>query len=199
MTARIGNPMPFFIDKRGLPMDGGRLYIGATGEDPEVTPVTVYLDEALTVEATQPIRIIGGFATHDGNPAFFFIAADGYSIRVRDRDYGEVHYYPDAVTDFTSWQPLNSSLTAIAALSTTTYGRGILTAADAAAARLYLGMVAYLPLTGGTVTGNIIREMAGSHLYHNDPDLVSGRVFVTANGASDPTSLLGDIWLELEA
>lgn len=70
-----------------------------------------------------------------------------------------------------SYQPLDSDLTAIAALSTTTYGRSLLILADAAAARtaLALGTMAtetatdylttataastYLPLAGGTLTG----------------------------------------------
>lgn len=48
-------------------------------------------------------------------------------------------------------QPLDSDLTAIAALSTTAYGRGLLTLANAAAAD-------WLPLAGGTMTGVIVTK-----------------------------------------
>jgi hypothetical protein len=65
-------------------------------------------------------------------------------------------------------------------------------AGDLAAARTALGV---LGLAGGTVTGNITRGSAGSHLYHTNAALTSGRVFLTASGASDPTSLAGDIWI----
>jgi len=197
VTLRIGNPLPFFTDKRGLPMDGGKLYVGEVNDDPELNPVQVYLDEACTVEAPQPLLIVGGFVTSDGNPAFFYIAEDAYSLRVRDRDLGEVYYFPDAVVEETRWQPVNSVLTAISALATTAYGLGVLTQADAEAMRNYIGLVATLPLAGGTMTGNILRQGAGTHLYHNDTTYTSGRVFVTANGAADPTSLIGDVWLEL--
>lgn len=55
----------------------------------------------------------------------------------------------------------------------------------------------FLPLAGGTVTGNIGRSGAGPHLYHVTAAFGSGRVFVTAAGASDPTSAAGDLWFEL--
>lgn len=196
MTLRVGNPLPFFTDKRGLPMDGGKLYIGEVNEDPQVSPVTVYLDDALTQVAPQPILIVGGFATHDGNPAFFYIDEEAYSMRVRDRDMGEVYYFSDAVIEDTRWQPRSDTLSAIAILATTPYGRSLLSLSDAAAARLYMGLVPYLPLTGGEVTGNINRDDAGPHLYHVNSAFPSGRVFVTEAGASDPTSQDGDIWIE---
>lgn len=65
-------------------------------------------------------------------------------------------------------------------------------AATLADARAALGAFA---AAGGTVSGNITRSSAGSHLYHTNAALASGRVFLTATGASDPTSLAGDIWI----
>lgn len=65
-------------------------------------------------------------------------------------------------------------------------------AASLAAARTALGV---LGSAGGIVTGNITRDSAGSHLYHASAAFASGRVFFTAPGASDPTSLAGDIWI----
>lgn len=199
MTKRVGNPLPFFTDRRGLPMDGGRLYLGTVNADPELSPVTVYLDEACTIPIAQPILIVGGFATDDGNPAFFYVAPDAYSLRVRDRDGGEVHYFADATVQETSWQPRNDGLLAIAALATTPYGRSVLTQEDAAALRNYLGLVDYLPLTGGAVTGDIVRSGGGAYVHHANAANTAGRIFITAAGASDPTSLPGDIWFEKQS
>jgi hypothetical protein len=47
------------------------------------------------------------------------------------------------------------------------------------------------------VTGNIVRQSAGPHVYYASDSFTSPRIFVTAAGASDPTSQPGDIWLEL--
>jgi hypothetical protein len=56
---------------------------------------------------------------------------------------------------------------------------------------------AYVAKVGDTVTGNIVRSSKGVHTYHNDPALTSGRIFITAVGAADPTSLPGDIWIQV--
>jgi hypothetical protein len=50
---------------------------------------------------------------------------------------------------------------------------------------------------GATVGANIVRSGAGPHLYHVTAAFGSGRVYVTAAGAADPTSAPGDIWIEL--
>jgi hypothetical protein len=92
-------------------------------------------------------------------------------------------------------QPLDADLTAIAALATTPYGRGLLILANQAALKSATGIPDPLAAVGGTVTGNILRGGAGAHIYHNTVGMNSGRVFLTAEGAADPTSLAGDIWL----
>ena len=53
------------------------------------------------------------------------------------------------------FQPLDSDLTAIAALSTTTFGRALLALADAAAARTALGLGGSATLNVGTTTGTV--------------------------------------------
>jgi hypothetical protein len=50
---------------------------------------------------------------------------------------------------------------------------------------------------GATASANIVRSGAGPHLYHVTAAFGSGRVYVTAAGAADPTSSPGDIWIEL--
>lgn len=199
MSIRIGNPFTVFLDSRGFPLDGGTVYIGLSGADPEASPTAVYLDKDLSIPAPQPIAVIGGLLCYDGNPTQFYTALQNFSIRVRDRSGAQVFYEPNAVSDAQLWQPYNAELTAIAALATTPYGRQLLSMTTAAVARAYLGISDGLALTGGTVTGNITRSSGGPHLYHTDGAFSSGRVFVTASGAADPTSLPGDIWIERAA
>lgn len=202
---RVRNPLPIWLDQRGALVDAGFIYIGEAGDDPESAPVDVFWDAAATIPADQPLRTRGGVIVNNGSPAALFVAADDYSMRVRDADGSQIFFSPstnDTIVDDGGggevgpvYQPLDDDLTAIAALVTTTFGRSLLTMTDAAAVKAALSIVAGLATTGGTVSGNIVRSGAGSHLYHNDAALISGRVFVTAVGATDPTSLAGDVWL----
>jgi hypothetical protein len=196
---RLAYPFPLFLDQHGALLDAGSIYIGAANDDPESAPVTVYWDPAGTVEALQPLRTRGGVVVNNGAPAVVYIPDGDYSERVRDADGNLVSYAPSVnavISVGASYQPLDATLTLLSGLATTAYGRSLLNAADAAALRTLAGIVAALPLTGGTVTGNILRSSAGPHIYHTDGSFVSGRIFVTAAGAADPTSQDGDIWLE---
>lgn len=196
MTVEVGNPFPLFLNARGDLLDGGYVYIGTSGADPETTPKACFWDDDLTIAAAQPLRTKGGYIVNGADPARVYTAGDDFSIRTKDSDGTTVHSTPSIKVDATAYQPLDSDLTAIAALSTTTFGRALLALADAAALRSAAGIVASLPLTGGAVTGNITRSGNGPHLYWADSAMASGRVFKTANGAADPTSADGDIWLE---
>ena len=140
MTVRVGNPFPLFLARSGLPLDGGNVYLGTDGADPQTSPVAAFFDLALTVAAPQPIRTIGGLMVRDGNPAMVYVAGASYSIRARDADGAEVLYLASAVLAGPAYQPLDADLTAIAALATTAYGRGVLPLADAAALRAYAGV-----------------------------------------------------------
>lgn len=198
MTQLVGNPFPLFFDNRGRPLTGGKVYIGEAGKDPELFPVLVYHDAAKTIEAEQPINCIGGVMTRDGSPALVFVDEEQYSIRVRDADGAEVFYIASTVLATEQYQPLDSELTAIAALSTSSFGRTLLTQADAAALRTYAGVIPPLPLSGGTLTGEVKRGGAGAYPYMADSAYTVARIFVTDNGAADPRSQAGDIWFELE-
>jgi hypothetical protein len=76
-----------------------------------------------------------------------------------------------------------------------THGRSLLTLANQAALQAAVGASSGLQLTGGTVSGNIVRSGSGVHAYFSDPAMTGGRIFITAVGAADPTSQPGDIWL----
>lgn len=197
MSQRVGNPFAPFLDRNGLPLTG-KLYLGTEGGDPQTSPVTAYYDAALTQVAPQPITVVGGFPRNAGNPALVYVAEETFSMRTRDEDGGEVFYVANAAVDSDQFQPLDSDLTAIAALATTSYGRALLTMADAAALRTYAGVTPSLPLAGGTMTGTILRQSAGAHPYFADAAYTAARFLVTANGAPNPNTRVGDIWIELE-
>lgn len=74
----------------------------------------------------------------------------------------------------------------------TTAMDAVFAAPDLASAR---AAFAVLGTAGGAMMGNITRSGAGPHLYHTTAGFGSGRVFYTAVGAPDPTSLAGDIWI----
>lgn len=146
MSTRIANPFPIFLDKQGDPLTGGKVYIGTSGDDPQTSPIQVYIDEALTTPIPQPILVIGGLLTYDGNPVLIYTAETGYSIRARDIDGAQVFYTAVAIPGVTDFQPLDADLTAIAALATTAFGRDLLTQANGAAVQSYIGIVAENPL-----------------------------------------------------
>ncbi|CAB4140027.1 Bacteriophage P22 tailspike, N-terminal [uncultured Caudovirales phage] len=196
MTVEIGNPFRLFLNARGDLLDGGKVFIGTSGADPETSPIACFFDAALTIPAAQPLVTRGGYIMNGSAPARVFTAAADYSIRVRDSDDSQVFYTASAVLSGPSFQPLDADLTAIAALTTTAYGRSLLTMADAAALRSAAGISPALPLTGGTVTGNIVRGSAGTHIYHNNAALTDGRIFITDASAAAPTAGDGAIWFK---
>lgn len=196
---KVGNPFPLWLDQRGYLIDAGRIYVGAVDSDPEVSPIQLYWDAAYTVPATQPILTRGGVAVNNGAPALFYANAADYSLRVRDADLNLVMYAPSIADSVgISYQPLDADLTAIAAQTNAPFGLSLLTSVTAAAARGLLGIANWIASTGGTVTGNIIRSGAGPLPYWADPAMVSGQIIVTDAGAADPTTLVGDLWIELE-
>lgn len=196
MTQRLNNPFPFFIDASGDPLHNGAVYMGVAGQDPETHPIAAFWDTALTIPAAQPFQTLGGFIVNNGAPAFAYAAGDDYSMRVRDSDGGEQFFLASTKVAGTEYQPLDSDLTAIAALATTEFGRNLLTLANQAALKSATGIPDPLPLSGGAVTGNITRQGAGAHLYHVGGAMVSGRVFNTASDGADPTSVIGDLWFK---
>lgn len=193
---KLFNPVPTFLDTNGRLLDGGKIYVGVAGGDPVTSPVDCFWDEALTIPAAQPIRTIGGLIVNGATPAPVFTGAADYSMRLADANDVQIFYSKSVFVDTSSFQPRDVDLDAIAALSTTPYGRALLTLADQGALRTATGIPNPLPLAGGTVTGGIIRAGAGAYAYWSDAALTSGRVFLTASGAADPTSQPGDIWLE---
>lgn len=193
---RLENPIPTWTDGRGALVDAGYIYVGVANADPETSPINCWLDQALTVPITQPLRTLGGRIVSGENAVNVYVAEADYSIRVEDANNQLVLYVPSIAVSAASYQPLDEDLTAIAALSTTPFGRALLALANQAALQAAVGLPAGLPLGGGTVTGPILRSGAGAYGYAVDPALTSLRFFFTAAGAADPTSQPGDVWIE---
>jgi hypothetical protein len=77
----IQPPYPAFAGADGQPLENGYIWIGTVNLNPQVNPISVYWDSALTIPAVQPIRTLNGYPSYQGTPARFYAASD-YSIQV---------------------------------------------------------------------------------------------------------------------
>lgn len=195
---RLVNPRPIFLDGFGALVDGGYVYYGVANADPVTDPISVFLDQALTIPIAQPLRTLGGVIVNGETPVFVYAAEDDYSMIVQDANQVQVDYIASAaVVGGVSYQPLSATLTALSALSTTAYGRAFLSLVNQAALQALVGTpAALLAKVGGIMSGDIGRAGAGVYVYHTDATFTSGRIFTTAAGDPDPTSLPGDVWLQ---
>jgi hypothetical protein len=86
---------PIFTDIDGQPLEDGFVWIGQTNLDPQVNPINVFWDAALTIPAGQPIRTLGGYPSNSGTPARLYVNSD-YSIRVMNKNGSVVYSSPTA-------------------------------------------------------------------------------------------------------
>ncbi len=194
---KIGNPVPIFLDARGALLDGGHIYVGTADADPQISPIPVYSDVALTVELSQPIRTLGGFAVDGVIPVMMFIAEDDFSQRVTDNTGSLVSYSPSVYSNTDAFQAHTAALDALSANGApTVFGLTLLLLANQAALKSATGIPDCLPLAGGTMSGNTTHQGAGTEPYWNDPAMVDPRMFLTDAGAADPTSGIGNIWMK---
>jgi hypothetical protein len=92
---------PIFTGTDGLPLENGYIWIGAANLDPQVNPINVYWDAALTIPAAQPIRTLNGYPSRSGTPARIYVNSD-YSIRVMDKNGSLVYSAPQATERISS-------------------------------------------------------------------------------------------------
>lgn len=191
---KLSNPAAMFFDREGNPMDGGYIYVGTANTDPVTHPIDLFWDFARTIPVgEQPLRTIGGMPVNGTTPSDVFFAEADYSIRVEDSGHNLVDYTPSLYASV-SYQPLDSDLTAIAALSTTSYGRALLTLANQAALQAAVGLPAALATTGGTMTGNIIRSGAGAYFYGTDPAMTGAKIYPPLTvGSANPATGAGSL------
>jgi len=79
----IQPPYPAFAGIDGQPLQNGYIWVGTVNLNPQVNPITVYWDAALTIPAAQPIRTLNGYPVYQGTPSRFYAGSD-YSIQVLD-------------------------------------------------------------------------------------------------------------------
>lgn len=136
----IPSSFPVFTDFDGTPLEGGYIWVGAWGLNPETnTEATYFQSGAGGAPAVigQPIRTIGGYPSSNGAPGrLSTISPIGYSITVRNKNMELIY----------------TSLTETEASAT------------------------YLPLTGGTVTGEILCSVTPT-----SPTALVRKMWVEAN------------------
>lgn len=88
---------PTFTESDGLPLENGYIWLGTANLDPQVNPIAVFFDAALTIPAMQPVRTLGGYPSNSGTPARLYVNSD-YSIRVMNKN-GSVVYSAPAATE----------------------------------------------------------------------------------------------------
>jgi hypothetical protein len=79
----IKPPYPAFAGADGLPLENGYIWVGTVNLNPQVNPIAVYWDSALTIPAALPIRTLNGYPVYQGSPSRFYVGSD-YSIQVLD-------------------------------------------------------------------------------------------------------------------
>ncbi|MCK5604454.1 hypothetical protein KAR91_21365 [Candidatus Pacearchaeota archaeon] len=88
---QVRKPFEVIPDTDGQPLESGYVYIGTSGADPVLNPITVYWDLGLTVVAAQPIRTLNGFYSQNGAPGTPYVDADDYSILVKNKNDVQVY------------------------------------------------------------------------------------------------------------
>jgi hypothetical protein len=86
----IKPPYPAFAGADGQPLENGYIWIGTANLNPQINPISVYWNAALTIPAVQPIRTLNGYPVYQGTPSRFYANSD-YSIQVLDNK-GSVVY-----------------------------------------------------------------------------------------------------------
>lgn len=86
---------PIFTETDGQPLENGYIWIGTVNLDPQVNPINVYWDAALTISAPQPIRTLNGYPSRNGTPGRLYVNSD-YSIRVMNSKGSMVYSAPAA-------------------------------------------------------------------------------------------------------
>lgn len=88
---------PIFTESDGQPLENGFIFVGSANQNPQVNPINVFFDAALTIPAVQPIRTQGGYPVFLGTPARIYVNSD-YSIQVKNKN-GSVVYSAPAATE----------------------------------------------------------------------------------------------------
>jgi hypothetical protein len=139
--------------------------------------------------ASTPVRLLRGTFGFPGDVISVFGRVGSVVAQAGDYTFGQLGGLPSTLAGYgiTDAQALDADLTAIAALTTTAFGRGALTQASAAAFRTYIGVAAVVTPasyqgtpTNQTGTTSTIGVQAG--VPGQITPAFSGRIHVTCCG-----------------
>lgn len=194
MSYEVKPPFKEFRGLDGLPLDNGYVYIGKEGQNPEVSKISIYWDEAMTIPAANPLRTIAGYLSRNGSPGRIYCSS-GFSITVKDSNLNLVY------SSLTSNTEKYDVIGTIESLRLTSYAgqsfvsvTGYYTAADNIGVRdYYWDSVSTEADNGGTVIAVSGVSTGRWKLKHN------GFVFVRwfgakGDGANDDTSAIQAAW-----
>jgi hypothetical protein len=169
----------------GAALVGAKLNWYASGT---LTQAITYSDQAATVPNTNPV-----VADAQGRFPQIWLVTGLYKFVLTDALGAPIRTQDPWVSDQavpTIAAALNGFLAGASALAIANGGTGATTAVNAL---LALGG---LPLTGGTLTGNLIQSAKGGYAFHNTAAMANFEVFLTPMASADPRSapLAGKVW-----
>lgn len=85
MPSLVINPIAFFPDLQGRPLEKGSVYVGQPNTNPVTNPVTVYQDVGLSIPIQQPLLTMSGMVSVNGSPVPIYIGTSNYSLMVLDK------------------------------------------------------------------------------------------------------------------
>ena len=102
MGQSIENPFPVFFDTDGKTLENGYIYIGESGLNPEVSPISTFWDINLLYPAPQPIRTINGLPSRSGTPSEIFTNVSDYSIKVENKNNELIYSSTSKIVGYTT-------------------------------------------------------------------------------------------------
>jgi len=186
--------MPMTPLNSGIPpLAVGSIYTGSGTSSPTELPIGAN-GKFLSSNGTTPLWSdipATSWASITGKPTFATVATSGL--------YSDLLSKPTTLSGYgiTDAQPLDSDLTAIAALTTTTFGRSLLTQADASAARTTLGLATIA--STGSASDITTGTLADARLSTNIPLLNASSQNFTGLMGFGVTPTAGDGLLQLSS
>jgi hypothetical protein len=157
---------PIFTETDGQPLENGYIWLGEANLDPQVNPINVYWDAALTISAPQPIRTINGYPSRNGTPARLYVNSD-YSIRVMNSKGSLVYSAPAATERYGNIITLTSlGITNVKDFGAV--GDGVTDDTAAVQAAINTNKSVYFPQGVYLVDEIIIPTAARGSTYHGD-------------------------------
>jgi len=84
-VSSIKEPFITVLNRDGIPLEDGNIYIGEYGKNPRIYPINVYWDISLLAAAVQPIKTLNGHPVNNGTPSALFVNSK-YSISFYDKN-----------------------------------------------------------------------------------------------------------------